>query len=341
MLVLLSALVLFWATRGDTAFWSVIGFLALGTAYFFLLSFGVWHWASSLSPNAPPWVAVFSGLFVLYVVIPAQSFPHERGIAAALVAWGLERCLAAYSYCRETMQRRDTVPAGIALFFLSVSPEVVFRSRDAACRPDAIRGGGRALWGAMLLLVVVILEPHTLSTAPALSVTNLEHGLLYGAEAFALLYAAHSGLAHIQIGLCRIAGYRAPERYRYPLAAASPREFWQRWNIYLGGWVQLYVFNPLVRRQQKLRSLRHRAALGTLGAFAWLGVMHQVYWYVVGRTVGPWVTIGFILLGVQVVLWSAFQRRADSHISNDKVLYRALSQVALAPFVAMATWLIR
>ena len=75
------------------------------------------------------------------------------------------------------------------------------------------------------------------SVKPEVEIDHLAAGWRYGAEAFLVLYAAHSALAHIQIGLCSLVGYRAPERYLYPIAAVSPREFWERWNVYVTTWL--------------------------------------------------------------------------------------------------------
>src|SRR6185312_16596428 len=109
-----------------------------------------------------------------------------------------------------------------------------------------------AAWGAALLFGATIFGELVPSKPPA-ALANLVPGIVHGATALLGLYAAHSGLAHLQIGLCRTLGYRAPERYRYPFLATGPADFWERWNTYMMGFVRSYVFVP-VHRALKRRS---------------------------------------------------------------------------------------
>jgi hypothetical protein len=101
---------------------------------------------------------------------------------------------------------------------------------------------------------------------------------LQGLTAVLWFYAAHSGLAHVQLGLCRMVGFAAPERYRYPFAAATPREFWMRWNVYFGAWIRVHVYSPIARRLARGgRVSPGAAATASVLAFAWMGAMHELY----------------------------------------------------------------
>jgi hypothetical protein len=101
---------------------------------------------------------------------------------------------------------------------------------------------------------------------------------LQGLSAVLWFYAAHSGLAHVQLGLCHMVGFAAPERYRYPFAAATPREFWMRWNVYFGAWIRVHVYSPIARHLARGgRVSPGAAATASVLAFAWMGAMHELY----------------------------------------------------------------
>lgn len=54
-----------------------------------------------------------------------------------------------------------------------------------------------------------------------------------------------SGYSDIAIGLGRLVGLELPQNFRYPYAARSLPEFWQRWHISLSTWIRDYVYVPL------------------------------------------------------------------------------------------------
>ncbi len=59
------------------------------------------------------------------------------------------------------------------------------------------------------------------------------------------IYFDFSGYSDMAIGLARIFGFRFPENFDYPYAAASMREFWRRWHMTLSAWFRDYVYVPL------------------------------------------------------------------------------------------------
>ena len=70
-----------------------------------------------------------------------------------------------------------------------------------------------------------------------------------GVACFTLqVYFDLSGYADMAVGLGRMFGFRLPENFKWPYAADTVREFWQRWNISLMGWFRTYVALPLDRR---------------------------------------------------------------------------------------------
>jgi alginate O-acetyltransferase complex protein AlgI len=54
------------------------------------------------------------------------------------------------------------------------------------------------------------------------------------------IYFTFSGYADMAIGLGRLFGLRGDENFRWPYAAESVRDFWQRWHIGLTTWLRAY-----------------------------------------------------------------------------------------------------
>jgi len=59
------------------------------------------------------------------------------------------------------------------------------------------------------------------------------------------IYFDFSGYSDMAIGLGRMLGFTFKENFNYPYAAASIREFWQRWHISLSSWFRDYLYIPL------------------------------------------------------------------------------------------------
>jgi len=62
-------------------------------------------------------------------------------------------------------------------------------------------------------------------------------------------YLWFSGYVDLSVAVGRFMGFAVPENFNHPWRAVSISEFWQRWHITLGAWLQDYVFTPLVRRR--------------------------------------------------------------------------------------------
>jgi len=120
------------------------------------------------------------------------------------------------------------------------------------------------------------------------------------------VYLAHSSVASLQIGLMKMLGYTAPERYRFPLMARDPLDFWRRWNTYVGGWMRLYVFQPLtvhLRRRVGIRSKNAIRALAVMATFATGGAVHEYMLFSRSFTCSGAVIAVFVFHGVLILLW--------------------------------------
>lgn len=97
-------------------------------------------------------------------------------------------------------------------------------------------------------------------------------GQIYGYMMLRFLvgYLGFSGYTDIAVGLGRTMGLTIMENFRYPLVAENMQEFWQRWHLSLGSFVNRYLFIPLARRSGG------RINLALLASFLLVGLWHEV-----------------------------------------------------------------
>jgi D-alanyl-lipoteichoic acid acyltransferase DltB (MBOAT superfamily) len=105
-----------------------------------------------------------------------------------------------------------------------------------------------------------------------------------GAAAWIALYAYafqiyfdFSGYTDIAIGTARLFGFVLPENFDRPYAAASLREFWQRWHISLSTWLRDYLYVPLGGNRHG-RAVTYRNLLVTMVLG---GLWHGAAWHFV------------------------------------------------------------
>jgi hypothetical protein len=181
----------------------------------------------------------------------------------------MELSLSSYSYCVETSRGRAPVATlGDCLFFLFVNPTVLYtvRGGPASSRTASVGWVRLAAGIATMFINVAALRPlaHQLrSDLPSAITAGASVSVaVYGMTTALTIYAAHSGLASIQLGLMRVIGWTVPERYCYPLLSKSPIDFWRRWNTYVRMWLEAYVYLPMARAGRK----KGRRWLGPVGA---------------------------------------------------------------------------
>ena len=64
----------------------------------------------------------------------------------------------------------------------------------------------------------------------------------------AIIYFDFWSYSLIAIGLAKLFAINLPRNFREPYKSPSPREFWKRWHMSLGRWINLYLFAVMVRR---------------------------------------------------------------------------------------------
>jgi hypothetical protein len=338
----LSALSLLGLASQPSGFGVDLVFVCIGLFYFTAVTLSVHLFASSADTlGAGAKLGVFAALFVLYVVLPSRILPTSLWPVIVVIVHGFELALAGYSYCCASAGRDRRASLGNALFFMLVTPELVFPARGQHV-PSRVADIGvalpRVVLGAAMMLAVVLLQGMSKPAAPPLSARAWSDGMVSGAIAFGLLYGSHSALAHLQIGLCRVVGYRAPERYHFPFAAVSPRDFWSRWNRYIALWLRCYVYAPLARYIAPAFPRPARMLITTLGAFLFLGLFHDAYFWLIERELTFMWTGGFLFWGLAVWLWSPIEPAGSEATGWQRLLHREASRVAFLCGLCLSVW---
>lgn len=296
----------------------VFQWLSVGLLYYGACA-GLLHWVSKEARplRARSAVAVFAMTSSLFLLLPSYALPTSAVAGFLFIGW--ELTLKGYSYVVEGGARHNDLKS--CLFFFLVDPTIVFpqRGRADASTGATFRGAARFAAGVVALSGVVVagtlLEK---SVAPGQLLTAgvwLTHRVPYGAGRLLLEYGKQSGVASLQIGLMRISGFTVSERYNYPLLATSPADFWARWNVYVGQWARRYLYFPLALRAARAPAgvMRNLGVLASIMAtFLSIGLLHDVYRWLLGSALSLSYTWLFLASGALVVVWLALARASVS-----------------------------
>jgi len=325
--------------------------LLLAYAYFTAAAWAAFQ-LSTPTRSRLAWFAIVLGLFWICPVVAIKPMPT----AFLIVGW--ELLLAAYSYHADTARAPNRTFSDF-LFFLLVNPALVYRNRGVEIGAPAFRSLGAA---RVALGIVAVFSSFVVATAAPVILLDSSMALAepltrpYSVLSGGFLrllreYAAHSGVASIQIGALLLLGYRIPERYRYPLFARSPDEFWQRWNTYVGGWARTYVYTPLVfawMRSRKKRSGRPVStssqrpfiAAAVVITFSVIGALHDLSFNSAEGRLDFKATLWFTAVGCLVVLWEAIATRSGLRTTG-RGLWREMERVlflVVACYAAALLW---
>jgi hypothetical protein len=284
------------------------------------------------------------------LLLPGVLLP---GLAIDLYLFaGMELGLSAYSYCIET-SRAGSATARLrdALFFLLVNPTVVYTASGAftgAARRTtglwrAAAGVATMFFGAACLIPLAM-HCHSITKTGEFRANFGIALVASGVARFLVAYAAHSGLASIQIGLMRHAGWTIPERYRYPLLSVSPTDFWRRWNTYRRAWLEAYVFLPMARRFARRTRSPHAQVVAAVATLLASGLIHDVYTFAGRQNVTFRMSELFLAAGALLAVWrlAALAREAflpepnARRLERASLVVRSLSRVALGAAIVTA-----
>lgn len=315
---------------GAAVAWKLVplGNIALTYGYFVAAGSTLPLLAAALRKGYASSGAAFALCGFVFFILPGLYAPIVSKFATMIIAWDL--LLSSYSYCIET-SKTDRTPNTLAarisvfedcLFFLLVNPALVYAQRGKRVGAPAfdVRGTWRALVAILTLFTANALSPSTGLIAPAVSL-GLPGGIRFvaGVTTLALLqftveYCQQAGVASLQIGLLRQLGYVIPERFNRPLLASGPIDFWRRWNTYVGGWVQRYVFWPTafeLGRQNRNLSATLCKATAVLVTFGVVGLLHDAYPYFANPYADRRGLLVFLAAGVLVLLWAGIARFSE------------------------------
>lgn len=173
-------------------------------------------------------------------------------------------------------------------------------------------------------------------------------GVLFGIVCFAIqLYADFSGYMDIIIGIGMLFGIKMPDNFRQPFFSRNMSEFWKRWHITLGMWLQDYVFYPLLK-SSAFKKMGKRLT-SRFGKEAGRKVPTYIGMLILWTLIGAWHGAGFnFVFGVGILQFiyiflgeicaPLFKKcKALLHI-NDKKLYWHIFQSLRCTLLMMFAW---
>lgn len=333
---------------GLVCVWSVgssraeLPYFLAGLAYFSGLGVLVHRLGAGLRGLAINQGALFCLAAIACVLVPSLALPFDEANVVRLM--GFELALSIYSYLSETRSGRAQCSLREALFFLIVNPTLVLPERGSVIgEPQLSLVSARKLAFGMCALVLSVFAAQASLWLPAGAAPEATATPGFRADApFSYVFAsygvatylAHSGSASVQIAWMRALGWEVPERYRFPILATSPTEFWQRWNTYVGAWLRRYVFMPatlhLRRRHRRLPPLLTQGA-AVMVTFLACGALHDLTSYPPAFALSIAWTVAFVGVGAMVLAWVGLELRLRSAITAlPAAMQRPLAAAALA-----------
>jgi len=213
-------------------------------------------------------------------LLTEQSFIVSFGVAFATVK-SLGLVLTAYG----GRQKLDALDVGLMIYFFplfTVGPVerlTTFAAPNFAVQPDPnqiIYGIYRIAVGLFLVMFVCndVLDPlrREFFGRDADTIAEFSRikalGLIY--VSFLYTYLNFEGFSAIAIGISRLFGLKVIENFDRPLMVTNIADFWKRYHISMGNWINQFIFFPLVIWLK--RSWASYAA--TIIAFILFGLWH-------------------------------------------------------------------
>jgi hypothetical protein len=244
---------------------------------------------------------------VLFLLVPGTALATRSNELLLLLGW--ELVLSIYSYCVERRLGRSGGSWFECVSFVLVNPAIVYPRRGKVVSASVVSPGGRirVLRGTLAMACACAIGA---ARADSNFGDALSSSVAAGGTRLLQTYFGHLGLAAMQIGLVCELGWVLPERYLSPIRATSPKDFWRRWNTYVGGWLRMYIFVPLAFAiSRRTRKAKHPIPSNliqvacAMSCFLFIGVLHDLYLSAAGRQLTYVSTIWFAGNGLLLVVW--------------------------------------
>lgn len=215
--------------------------------------------------------------------------------------------LALYGYLSDIYHKKYEAEKDFALFLTYVTyfPAIIegpinlykklapqLKERHAFDETKVVLGLQRMLWGYFKKVVIAdrigIIVMGILKDETAVGPLLFYAMVLYSFQ----IYTDFSGGIDVIMGISETLGIRLAENFRSPLVSGSVTEYWQRWHMSLGEFMEKYIYYPIVlnRRLMKFsRKIKNKylsrafsATLASIIVFIIVGIWHGTGWnYVV------------------------------------------------------------
>lgn len=203
-----------------------------------------------------------------------------------------------------------------------------FRRTHKPNADQIIMGMQRSLWGYFKKVVIAdrigILVLGILGEETAVGFTLFWAMVLYSFQ----IYADFSGGIDVIMGISEVLDIRLPENFRAPLVSRSVTEYWQRWHMSLGEFMEKYLYYPIVLNKSVMKFSKKipnpylkkvfSATLASVIVFVLVGIWHGTGWnYVVYGCYQAFFVSTATLLGP---LYKSL--RTKLHLSDSSVSWR-------------------
>ena len=99
----------------------------------------------------------------------------------------------------------------------------------------------------------------------------------------AYLYFDFAGYSAMAVGLSIMIGIFVPDNFNKPYLAPNPQDFWRRFHITLGSWLNDYFFKPIYKYLHSFKLLKGRRLLiqniAIIATFLLMGMWNGLTWY--------------------------------------------------------------
>lgn len=243
-----------------------------------------------------------------YVLLQNYFATKHITLAELVVPIGLSYyTLALYGYLSDIYHKKYPAEKSFLLFLTYVTyfPAIIegpinlyqklapqFRERHSFDGNRIVMGLQRCLWGYFKKVVIAdrigILVMGILQDDTAVGPLVFYAMVLYSFQ----IYTDFSGGIDVIMGISEILDIKLTENFRSPLVSSSVTEYWARWHMSLGAFMEKYIYYPIALNRKVMKiskkisnkylSKAFSSALASFLVFIIVGIWHGTGWnYVV------------------------------------------------------------